>query len=545
VVVTKTIRVPTRSQHNRHTTRTNRRRTTSQCKKRRSNSRFPRSEKGVRHSLARRTNLQATPKRNPRKNAALHQRLPQRTNFCGQSPRDKIQTLHTNSRRTARLNPKHAALQHLRRRSHLNPKISHLKCIICRRYHSLDKMQISKTRNPKYEQSTRRSNQLGDKVETHNQRNQSKYIILTRRRRIPDWTQSPMLNKRPLPIAENPRILGITLDAKLTWTKHINTIQQSANRKLNILKSFAGKTFTRRSNLRTLYLGFVRPTLEYASVCWTSAANYKLAKLERIQNSALRLITGAARSTPIEVLQADTNIPPLRKRWEQDLLRTVFRNQRKDSTTTSRKLIQKARNGPAESPLTRAGNLIQRLFQTPIPHCAGTPPPVPPQPPTINAEQTPTKPFIILFREAKKRLTREWHSDYETTQKGEHYRSLRPTIQPLWPHTNLRTYRLSATIFRIRGGHNNLGAQTKANKPKDCDFRKTEDSTEHLLFNCKKFEEKRKQLFNEIKSETKQKIPITKELLLGRPKNKNLANELLTRIATRVAKFALQSRPDL
>jgi len=371
----------------------------------------------------------------------------------------------------------------------------------------------------------------------------SSYLVLSRRTRKPDWPYPPRLNNRALTQTKNPRILGITLDSKLNWTEHINTIYQSANRKLNILKRFAGRTYAKRRNVRMLYLSFVRPTLEYASACWTSAADHKLKQLQRIQNSALRLITGATISTPIEVLHADTNIPPLQTRWDQDLIRTVFRNLRQDTTKIAHKLNQQAQTGPKESPFTRTGKLLNRLFGDTIPRSAGMPPPVPPQPPTINAEQRPTKAYTILFRDVTKLLKSEWHTNYENSNKGDHYRNLRPKIEPIWPHTNLRTYRHSTTIFRMRSGHNNLGAHTKIHEQKECDKCQTEDSVEHLLLHCRKYDNQRRHLVDKLK--TKTKLKISTELLLGRPNNKHLSNETLCAIATEVADFVLKTRPDI
>jgi len=375
-------------------------------------------------------------------------------------------------------------------------------------------------------------------------KSKSNCLVLSRRTREPDWKQNPILNGEPLPTSKHPRILGLTLDAKLSWTEHIETIQKTANRKLNVLRRYAGETHAKRTNLRTLYLSFVRPTLEYGSACWKSAAEFKLKKLERIQNSALRLITGGAISTPINVLEADTNIPPLELRWEQDLFRTVIRNLRDDTTTASRKLNQRAQNGAKNSPTAMAGRLLHRLFPNPIPHSSGTPPPVPPQPPSTNIEQTPTKPYQILFRDATKHLKEEWYTKYKTSRKGEHYKNLRPTILPIWPHTDLNTYRQSVTIFRMRSGHNNLGAHTRTNQSKNCEKCNNEDTVEHLLLQCPAHKDRRQTLFKNITALTKSRR-ISTALLLGSLNEARLPNKILKNIAIEVAKFVLETRPDI
>jgi hypothetical protein len=42
--------------------------------------------------------------------------------------------------------------------------------------------------------------------------------------------------------------------------------------------------------------------------------------LQRVQHQALRIITGAMRSTPTDKMEATVGIPPLKKRWESKAL---------------------------------------------------------------------------------------------------------------------------------------------------------------------------------------------------------------------------------
>jgi ribonuclease HI len=63
-----------------------------------------------------------------------------------------------------------------------------------------------------------------------------------------------------------------------------------------------------------LYKALVRSRADYASFYYSSASNTLLIKLERLQNSILRLILGAFPSTPIPALQTETGTPPLTDR---------------------------------------------------------------------------------------------------------------------------------------------------------------------------------------------------------------------------------------
>ena len=64
-------------------------------------------------------------------------------------------------------------------------------------------------------------------------------------------------------------------------------------------------------SLRTMYLAYVRPVLEYASPVLTLANPSTLKKLDLVQNAAARFIQGGLRSTPIKVLERATAVEPL------------------------------------------------------------------------------------------------------------------------------------------------------------------------------------------------------------------------------------------
>ena len=49
-----------------------------------------------------------------------------------------------------------------------------------------------------------------------------------------------------------------------------------------------------------MYMLFIRPLLEYADVVWDNCAQYEINELEKIQNNAARIATGASKLVPIE-----------------------------------------------------------------------------------------------------------------------------------------------------------------------------------------------------------------------------------------------------
>ena len=66
-----------------------------------------------------------------------------------------------------------------------------------------------------------------------------------------------------------------------------------------------------RNSTEKCPIGAIRPHLEYGLTSFTSASMSALHTLDKIQNQALRLITGAMKSTPIKVMEAITAITPL------------------------------------------------------------------------------------------------------------------------------------------------------------------------------------------------------------------------------------------
>ena len=83
------------------------------------------------------------------------------------------------------------------------------------------------------------------------------------------------------------------------------------------MKKLAGTQWGANENiLKTMYQGSVRPHLEYGSNSWMTAAQSHQQSLQRVQNQALRIITGAMRSTPIGIMEQTAAINPLKSRWE-------------------------------------------------------------------------------------------------------------------------------------------------------------------------------------------------------------------------------------
>ena len=130
-------------------------------------------------------------------------------------------------------------------------------------------------------------------------------------------------------IRNDAKFLGIILDRGLTFRLHIEQISTRARKRINILKALSGTDFGGdRKTLLNIYKSIIRPILEYASIIFENIAKTHLQKLDVIQNTCLRIITSAYRTTPTQSLHIYNNISTLTDRRTESLLRYFHKIQK-------------------------------------------------------------------------------------------------------------------------------------------------------------------------------------------------------------------------
>ena len=78
--------------------------------------------------------------------------------------------------------------------------------------------------------------------------------------------QDLKINNTALPMATHPKVLGITLDPKLTYSTHIHNISVQAHKSLHMIKALTATEWGKQNEtLMATYKSVMRPTLEYAS----------------------------------------------------------------------------------------------------------------------------------------------------------------------------------------------------------------------------------------------------------------------------------------
>lgn len=132
-------------------------------------------------------------------------------------------------------------------------------------------------------------------------------------------TGSYYLNNTLLEPVTSYRYLGIHITTDLTWSLHINTVINNANRLLGYLRR---NFFSAPTSLKTLlYKSLVRSKLEYASSIWDPSHDYLVTSLELVQNNAARFILGNfTRAASVTSMKNLLQLPTLTSRRKHSRL---------------------------------------------------------------------------------------------------------------------------------------------------------------------------------------------------------------------------------
>ena len=200
------------------------------------------------------------------------------------------------------------------------------------------------------------------------------------------------------------KYLGVTLDSGLSFTPHFIDLKQRCARRLNLMKSLAGRNWGGdRSTLLKMYTSLIRPILDYNAFIFDEISSSEIKTLQTIQNHALRIATGAIRTSKVENLHVDTNIPLLMHRRKYQLLRFYARAVSHPTTPTAQILtksvhFRRTRKPKKKPPIfTRIARAL-RLFQIDFPGVNRTPP--------LSAHWLdPAPETLLLYPENKKSIT--------------------------------------------------------------------------------------------------------------------------------------------
>ena len=153
-------------------------------------------------------------------------------------------------------------------------------------------------------------------------RNSSKYqaMVLGKHK----GTDEPVFKceESQLPISNTMELLGVTIDDKLNFEKHIAKICRKVSQQVAVLKRMQKMlSFETR---RDLYKAFILPHFNYCSETWHFCNKKSSDKLELVNKRALRFVF-RDKSSPYEELCKRIGLSSLREQRLAKILSTVFK----------------------------------------------------------------------------------------------------------------------------------------------------------------------------------------------------------------------------
>lgn len=139
-------------------------------------------------------------------------------------------------------------------------------------------------------------------------------LVLFTKKRTMTGLSLPVLKGVTIPLSTEVKYLGLTLDSKLLWSKHVENKTSRALSAFWHCKGIFGKTWGLSPNkVLWIYTAMIRPMISYASVVWWNKVSRKnvISRLAKIQRTVCLGITGAFPTTPGAALNAILNLPPL------------------------------------------------------------------------------------------------------------------------------------------------------------------------------------------------------------------------------------------
>ena len=133
-------------------------------------------------------------------------------------------------------------------------------------------------------------------------------------RRRPRKLPKLFINGTHIPDTKTVKLLGITLDSKLTWQPHIDQRIKACKNSIMRLRPLLNHTWSPQPRYtRWLVEGVIYPMLLYGSLVWAKATERKPVQkaLYKLQRLCLLSIANVRRGTPTKALEIIYNIAPL------------------------------------------------------------------------------------------------------------------------------------------------------------------------------------------------------------------------------------------
>ena len=292
------------------------------------------------------------------------------------------------------------------------------------------------------------------------------------------------------------KILGMIFDQKMTWKTHIQSLKTNCLNSLNVMKMVAHRNWgADRKHLKLLYNSLVRSKLDYGAIIYDSAKKSELQKLNKIQNTSIRLITGAMYSSPIPSIHVESNMLPLHYRrillclsyftklaFRQQVPTYPHTIQPKYSVIYARKTNKPKPVGIRCSLYSEAINYDPNNEQN-IP-CSNI------------LTKTQKRKINLKIKVLQDLIEIQWQKEWDEKFASNKLYEIKPKIEE-WKSCYSLSRKEETTLARIRIGHIISTHSFLLNRlpPPQCDQCNTRLSVKHLLLECTKYTTHRSTIF--------------------------------------------------
>ncbi|XP_055924553.1 uncharacterized protein LOC129956647 [Argiope bruennichi] len=131
-----------------------------------------------------------------------------------------------------------------------------------------------------------------------------------------------------IPVEDDVRFLGVIFDKRLTFLPHILYLRKKCEKSLNILKVLSNTSWgADRPSLLRIYQAVILSRIDYGCMIYGSTRPSVLRRLDTVHHSALRICSGAFRTSPVESLYVICNQMPLDLQRRKLIAQFYFRVQ--------------------------------------------------------------------------------------------------------------------------------------------------------------------------------------------------------------------------
>ena len=137
----------------------------------------------------------------------------------------------------------------------------------------------------------------------------TKAVLFSRKKNI--LTPNITITNSKIEFVPYIKYLGVHYDSKLSFKKHIEDILEKTKKRVNLLRCLTQQPWCSSKNLLVFYKNAIRSVIDFGSVVYSHSSPSLLKKLNHVQYTCLKIITGARLGCSLCSLEIYCNVLPL------------------------------------------------------------------------------------------------------------------------------------------------------------------------------------------------------------------------------------------